>query len=212
MPDEVQTPSRRRRRNPITELIPTLNDTVTPTEVVQTQTQPLAPQESAVSSLALPEDIAITLPDIAGHAATAVGFTPNPSLPRVTDSQRVQDEVTYREQLHAAHNLRDSIRVAEAYVSAGVAATKLGRALIQYRVGIQDIRTGEVQLQKAQTKTAIATAELAQLNETLNYQNAVLPHVQQEYAHRLTEAMNKADRARLKAESYLAETDALFGS
>lgn len=206
MPDEITTPSRRRRRNPITDLIPT----ATPSEVVPTDTQPLAPQGNAVSSLALPDEIQITLPDIASHAASAVGFSPNAALPRVTDSQRVQDELTYREQLHAAHNLRDSIRVAEAYVSAGVAATKLGRALIQYRVGVQDIRTGEVQLQKSQTKTAIAQAELAQLNETLNYQNAVLPHVQQEYSHRLTEAMNKSERARLKAESYLAETDALF--
>ena len=183
---------------------------VTPTEVTP---QPLAPiQSPAVSSLNLPENIEISLPDIASLAASSVGFSPNPSLPRVTDAQRVQDELAFREMKHAADNLRDSIKVATSYVSAAVEGTKLGKALIAYRTGVEDIRTAEVGLSKAQTRTAIAQGELLHLNEKLSFVNNSLEHTRQEYAHKLTEAMNKADRARLKAESYLAETDALFSS
>jgi len=177
---------------------------VTPTTVEQN------PAPVQTSALNIPDEIVVLLPDIASSVAGAIGFTPNASLPRVTDAQRAQDEVVYREQSNAALNLRDSIKVASDYVSAGVAATKLGRALIQYKTGIADIRTAEFNLTKAQTKTAIAQAQLQEVQTVLNYHNAALPHIQAEYQHKLTEAQNKAERARLKAESFLSETAGLL--
>lgn len=202
MPEETSVRRRGRARNPIT----TSSDDIpiTPSEIV--------PNSSSIENLPinLPDEIVIQLPDFAGSAASAVGFSPNPALPRITDAQRSEDERAFREMANAAKNLKDSITVASEYVSAGIAATKLGQRLIQYKAGIADIRTALVGLQKSETKTAIAQAELAQLNETLAFQNGLLPQIQAEYQHKLTEAQGRADRARRKAESYLTETENLF--
>ena len=147
----------------------------------------------------LPNNFDVNLPDIQQFADSAIGFEPNPNLPRVTDSQREQDALVYREQANAASNLKDSIQVANKYVDAGIAATKLGKSLISYQIGLQDIRTEKVNFQKSVVKTEIAFTELSELNLKLGYQNAFLPVLEQEYQHKLTEAQSKANLANLKA-------------
>lgn len=160
--------------------------------------------------LGLPESFEVNLPDFAGHAESAIGFTPNEGLPRVTEQQRQTDALTYQEQRNAALNLKDSIQVAHAYVSAGVAATKLGRELVRYQVGVADIRTELVNLQRANVKTAIATNELASDTLTATFTANRLTHVEAEYTSKLDEHRLRADRARIKAERYEYETEQLL--
>ena len=185
---------RPRRTNPIVGEIP-----ITPTMPTATH-----------SPLKLPDVVSVELPDFQDFAESAVGFAPNAALPRVTDAEREEHALVYREQLNAAENLKDSIKVATAYVSAGVAATKLGRELVRYQIGVEDIRTAEVGLERAKTKTAIAKQELEADKLTLNYVTARLPHLESEYSHKLTEHKDRARRAQLKAEAFMHQTDNLL--
>lgn len=155
----------------------------------------------------LPQNFTINLPDLTELAENAVGFEPNPSLPRVTDSQREQDALAFREQINAAENLKDSLKVANKYVDAGILATKIGKSLIQYQIGLQDIRSVKVNYQKAVVRTEVAIGELQELNLKLGYQNAFLPLLEQEYSHRLTEAQSKAELAQRKAMAHQFEVE-----
>ena len=155
----------------------------------------------------LPQNFNVTLPNIHKFAENAIGFEPNPSLPRVTDEQRERDARTYREQMNAAANLKDSIQVANKYLDAAISATKLGKSLVTYQIGLQDIRTEKVNYQKAVLNTEIAVSERDALTLKLNHQNNLLPHLENEYRHLLTEAQAKADRAQRKAMAYQHETE-----
>lgn len=155
----------------------------------------------------LPQTFELELPEFQEFAQGAIGFSPNPDLPRVSDEQRKQDELAYREQMNAAANLKDSIQVANKYVEAGISATKLGKSLIQYHTGLQDIRTEKVNYQKATVRTEIAVTELNELQMRLGYQNALVPHLEQEYRGLLLEAQSKADRANRKALTHQHETE-----
>jgi len=155
----------------------------------------------------LPQSFEVNLPDLQEFANGAIGFEPNPDLPRISDSQREQDALTYREQMNAAANLKDSIQVANKYVDAGISATKLGKSLITYQIGLQDIRTEKVNFQKSVIRTDLAFTELSELNLKLGYQNAFLPVLEQEYQHKLTEAQSKADLAQRKAMTHQFETE-----
>ena len=155
----------------------------------------------------LPQTFEVNLPDLQEFANNAIGFEPNPDLPRISDSQREQDALTYREQMNAAANLKDSIQVANKYVDAGISATKLGKSLITYQIGLQDIRTEKVNFQKSVLRTDLAFTELSELNLKLGYQNAFLPVLEQEYQHKLTEAQSKADLAQRKAMAHQFETE-----
>ncbi|MBD1842605.1 hypothetical protein H6F89_04100 [Cyanobacteria bacterium FACHB-63] len=154
----------------------------------------------------LPQTFELKLPEIQEFAQNAIGFSPNSDLPRITDVQREQDAQAFREQLNAAANLKDSIQVANKYVEAGIAATKLGKTLIQYHVGLQDIRTEKVNYQKATVRTEIAITELNELQLRLGYQNSLVPHLEQEYHGKLLEAQSKADLANRKAMAHQHET------
>ncbi|WP_068819338.1 hypothetical protein [Phormidesmis priestleyi] len=155
----------------------------------------------------LPQSFEVNLPDLQEFANNAIGFEPNPDLPRISDSQREQDALTYREQMNAAANLKDSIQVANKYVDAGISATKLGKSLITYQIGLQDIRTEKVNFQKSVLRTDLAFTELSELNLKLGYQTAFLPVLEQEYQHKLTEAQSKADLAQRKAMAHQFETE-----
>ena len=155
----------------------------------------------------LPQGFEVNLPDLQEFANNAIGFEPNPDLPRVSDSQREQDALAYREQMNAASNLKDSIGVANKYVDAGILATKLGKSLITYQIGLQDIRTEKVNFQKSVLRTDLAFTELSELNLKLGYQTAFLPVLEQEYQHKLTEAQSKADLAQRKALAHQFETE-----
>jgi hypothetical protein len=155
----------------------------------------------------LPQNFEINLPDLQEFANNAVGFEPNPDLPRVSDLQREQDALAYREQMNAAANLKDSIQVANKYVDAAISATKLGKSLITYQIGLQDIRTEKVNFQKSVVRTDLAFTELSELNLKLGYQNVFLPVLEQEYQHKLTEAQSKADLAQRKAMAHQHETE-----
>jgi len=155
----------------------------------------------------LPQSFEVNLPDLQEFANNAIGFEPNPDLPRVSDSQREQDALAYREQMNAAANLKDSIQVANKYVDAGISATKLGKSLITYQIGLQDIRTEKANFQKSVLRTDLAFTELSELNLKLGYQNAFLPVLEQEYQHKLTEAQSKADLAQRKAMAHQFETE-----
>ena len=155
----------------------------------------------------LPQSFDVNLPDLQEFANNAIGFEPNPDLPRVSDSQREQDALAYREQMNAAANLKDSIQVANKYVDAGISATKLGKSLITYQIGLQDIRTEKVNFQKSVLRTDLAFTELSELNLKLGYQTAFLPVLEQEYQHKLTEAQSKADLAQRKAMAHQFETE-----
>jgi hypothetical protein len=155
----------------------------------------------------LPQTFEINLPDLQEFANGAIGFEPNPDLPRVSDSQREQDALAYREQMNAAANLKDSIQVANKYVDAAISATKLGKSLITHQIGLQDLRTEKVNFQKAVVRTDLAFTELSELNLKLGYQNVFLPVLEQEYQHKLTEAQSKADLAQRKAMAHQHETE-----
>lgn len=158
----------------------------------------------------LPQNFNIDLPDIQEFANGAIGFTPNPDLPRVTDQQREEDKRIFKEMGNAADNLKDAIGVSNKYVDAGIAATKLGKSLISYQIGLQDIRTEKVNFQKSVVRTEIAFTELNELNLKLGYQNNLLPHLEEEYRHKLTEARSKADLANRKAMKHEHETESKY--
>jgi len=155
----------------------------------------------------LPQNFDINLPDIHELANGAIGFEPNTNLPRVSDAQREQDALAYREQLNAASNLKDSIGVANRYLDAAISATKLGKSLITYQIGLQDIRTEKVNFQKSTVRTDIAFSELSELNLKLGYQTSALPLLETEYQHKLTEVSSKADLALRKAMAHQHETE-----
>lgn len=161
-------------------------------------------------ALQLRENFEIQLPDFQENAGLAVGYEPNNALPRVSDLQRESDALAYREQINAASNLTDSIKVATAYVSAGVQATRLGKALVQYRIGVQDIRTEMVNLDRAVVRTQVSATELQAETLHLNHNLATLPVLEQEYAHKLQEHVARAERASLKAQAFMHQTAQLF--
>lgn len=158
----------------------------------------------------LPQNFDINLPDIQELANNAVGFSPNPELPRVTDSQREQDALAYREQINAAANLQDSIKVANKYLDAAVTATKLGKSLINYQIGLQDIRTAKIEYTKAVARTDIAVTELDELRLKLGFNQSALPILEQEYRHKLTETQSKAELALRKAQAHQHQVEMQF--
>jgi hypothetical protein len=148
----------------------------------------------------LPQDFNINLPELQELASNAVGFEPNQSLPRVTDVQRERDAIAYHEQNNAALNLKDSLGVASTYLTAAIAATKIGKSLVSYQIGLQDIRTEKVNYQKAGVRTAIASTELQELNLKLEFQNGLLPELERGYQGALKDARVKAETAHRSAE------------
>jgi len=158
----------------------------------------------------LPQNFDIQLPDLQDLTQSAVGFEPNPNLPRVSDAQREQDALAYREQMNAAANLKDSIQVANKYLDAAIAATKLGKSLVTYQIGLQDIRTEKVRYQSSVLNTQIAMTDRDALGLKLAHNQSVLPVLEQEYQHLLSESQAKADRALRKAQAYAHETEMRF--
>lgn len=114
-------------------------------------------------------NINIEFPDVSQLAADTVGYSPNPDLARVSDGQREIDKQVYQEQINAAANLRDSFKVAGAYVSAGIEQTRLGGLLIGYKVGQETVRHGLIQLDRAVVKTMGEQAELDEDTRQLNH-------------------------------------------
>ena len=160
--------------------------------------------------LTLPRDFTIELPEIQEFANNAVGFAPNPDLPRVSEAQREQDALAYKEQMYAAENLTDSIRVANKYVSAAVEATVLGQTLIKYQTGLEKIRNETVKYQKAVTQTSISLGELDELRLKLNFQTSKLPILESGYNSRLQGLQVQAEIAQRETDLLMIERDNRF--
>lgn len=164
----------------------------------------------------LPENFNIdTIPDFQELANGAIGtpesgFAPNPALPRVSDQDRAEHERIFREQANAVDNLKDALKVANKYVEAAVLGTKLGKSLIQYHTGIQEIRTAKVEFAKAQTRTEIALAEHDQLRLKLGHELAMIPSIEREFANKLREQESKANRALAAAMKHEHDTAMAF--
>lgn len=160
----------------------------------------------------LPENFDIsTVPNFQELANGAIGtpetgFAPNPALPRVTDAERAEHERIFREQANAADNLKDALKVANKYVEAAVLGTRLGKSLIQYQTGIQEIRTAKVEFAKAQTRTEIALAEHDQLRLKLNHEVAMIPTIERELVNKLRLQESKANNALLAAMDHEHQT------
>ena len=94
----------------------------------------------------LPQTFEVNLPDLQEFANGAIGFEPNPDLPRVSDPQREQDALAYREQMNAAANLKDSIQVANKYVDAGICCDQTWQIpdSVPDRLARHPIRKGEL--------------------------------------------------------------------
>jgi hypothetical protein len=73
---------------------------------------------------------------------------------RVTDQQREADKTHYKELQNYGQNVIDGIKTVTVAVKAATEVTKLGQALIGYAIGVEGIRTQEVNLNIAQEKTA----------------------------------------------------------
>lgn len=207
----------RARRNPATEapspLAPSEPVQITPTQQPLPPVGTNAPNDNPYSGIALemplslPEGFSLELPDFSHLAQGAIGtaetgFAPNPELPRVTDADREVHAVVFKEQMNAAANLQDSIRVATAYVDAAVEATKLGKSVVRYQTGVEDIRTAQVKLQQAQTKTSIAREQLTGLQHELNYLTS-------ENVHRLDTFNAKLDQWRVRVQGEQLKTTEL---
>jgi len=162
--------------------------------------------------LNLPENFDFELPDFQNLAQSAIGYTPNPSLPRVTDGQRETDKQILKEQGNAADNLADSIKVSNKYLQGAIKATQLVKSTISYQIGIQDIRTEGINLQKAYVRTDLANSELAELNIKLDYQNRALPLLQEGLNHQLRELASKTELAAKKAEYQIEQTASKFNT
>ena len=116
----------------------------------------------------------------------------------------------FKEQGNAADLLGESIKVSNKYVKAAVKATQLVKSTISYQIGIQDIRTEGINLQKAYVRTDIANTELAVLNLKLNYENQALPLLQEGLNHQLRELASKTELAAKKAEYQIEHTASQF--
>lgn len=162
--------------------------------------------------LNLPENFDFELPDFQNLAQSAIGFTPNTALPQVSDGDFENRMQIFKEQGNAADLLGESIKVSNKYVKAAVKATQLVRSTISYQIGIQDIRTEGINLQKAYVRTDLATTELAALNFKLNYENQALPLLQEGLNHQLRELASKTELAAKKAEYQIEQTASKFNT
>lgn len=182
----------RTRRNPVTGTpASSAIETLDPAPIA-TNSLDIEPSGYALP-FGLPEGFDMELPNFAELASSAIGFAPNPALPRVTQSDREVHKVIYEEQRHAAANLKDSIDVAIAYVDAAVSATKLGRGVVKYQTGVEQIREAMVNLDSARVKTSIAQQNLVGLQNELTY-------VTQENVHKLEVFDAKLEQWRVKVQ------------
>ena len=160
--------------------------------------------------LNLPENFDFELPDFQNLAQSAIGYTPNTALPQVNDGDFETRKQIFKEQGNAADLYAESIKVANKYVQAAVKATQLVKSTISYQIGIQDIRTEGINLQKAYVRTDLASSELAELNIKLNYQNQALPLLQEGLNHQLRELASKTELAAKKADYQIDQTASKF--
>lgn len=163
----------------------------------------------------LPQNFDITLPDLREMASGAIGapesgFAPTDTISRTADAQREQNAQHYKEQMNTLDNLKDGIRLVNKIVSAGVEATTLGQVLMKYQIGLERMRHEGVNLQKAQTNTQIAQAELSQLTLKLGFETDKLPHLTRGYTAKLSGLQVQADMAERETERLILERDTRF--
>ncbi|MCU0548686.1 MAG: hypothetical protein MUC48_04995 [Leptolyngbya sp. Prado105] len=163
----------------------------------------------------LPQNFDINLPDFNELASDAIGspesgFAPGNRIVRTSDAAREEHAQVYREQMNTIENLTDGIKLVTKIVKAGVEATTLGQTLMKYQTGMQNIRTEGVNLQKAQTRTQIAEAELGQLQLKLGFETNKLPVLERGYAAKLQGLQVQADMAERETERLILERDTRF--
>jgi hypothetical protein len=162
--------------------------------------------------LNLPNEFEFDLPDLQQLAQGAIGsaesgYAPGTTIARTTDAKREEDARTYREQMNSIANLKDGVKLVRSIVDAGVEYTQLGRSIIKYKTGLENIRTEGYKLQKAQTNTAIAQTELQELQSKLNYHNQRLPLIERGYTAQIQALTAQAGMAERQAEMTRIEAE-----
>lgn len=168
----------------------------------------------SLSGLSLPDTLSATIPDFqkllkpsdVGDPGTfeSVGWK------RVTDAKRQQDEVAYKEFQNYAANVKDGVNTLNAMAQASVAVTKLGKTLVQYATGIQDIKTEMVNFQIAEAGTRKNQNKLAGIEQEINHLANINTSQFLDYQADLDQLNANLDRKLKKVEATKAETQLLY--
>jgi hypothetical protein len=129
---------------------------------------------------------------------------------RVTDAQRQQDEVAYKELQNYAANIKDGVNTLNAMAQASVAVTKLGKTLVQYATGIQEIKTEMVNFQIAEAGTRKNQNKLAGIEQEIDHLANINTSQSLDYQADLDQLTANLDRKLKKVEQTKAETQLLY--
>lgn len=165
--------------------------------------------------LDLPNSFDIELPNLRELSEGAIGspesgFAPGTTIARTSDDARKEHALIYREQMNTIENLKDGVRLVNNIVSTGVEYTVLGQSILKYQTGLEKMRNEGVKLQKAQTQTAISSAELEQLRLKLNFETSKLPILESGYQHKLEGLRVQADIAYRETQDAIRDRDTRY--
>jgi len=144
----------------------------------------------------LPTEPKFNLPNFSEMASSAIGYRPDPNLPRVSDQERRESEQIYREQINAAKCYQDSLTVASEFMRAAINSSKLVQTTVDYHTQLQEVRTRKVKYLESITKTDLALGSLSDQYNLLNFNNQVAERTEQDYALRLQELDHKIEEAK----------------
>lgn len=168
----------------------------------------------SLSGLNLPDALSATIPDF--QTLLNPSDVANPSSfeaagwKRVTEAQRKQDEVAYKELQNYAANVKDGINTLNSMAQASVAATKLGKTLVQYATGIQDIKSEMVSFQIAEAGTRKNQNKLAGIEQEIDHLANINTSQSLDYQADLDQLSANLDRKLKKVEATKAETQQLY--
>jgi hypothetical protein len=168
----------------------------------------------SLSGLNLPDTLSATIPDFQKLLKPSDVGDPktfeNAGWKRISDAQRQQDEIAYKELQNYAANAKDGINTLNAMAQASTAATKLGKTLVQYATGIQDIKSEMVNFQIAEAGTRKNQAKLAGVEQEIAHLVSVSSSQALDYQADLEQLTANLDRKLKKVEATKMETQQLY--
>lgn len=190
-----------------------------PLTVPEVPSAPIAKPSSnasieSLSGLKLPDTLSATIPDFQKLLKPSdvgdPGTFESAGWKRTTDAQRQQDEIAYKELQNYAANVKDGINTLNTMAQSSVAATRLGKTLVQYATGIQDIKSEMVNFQIAEAGTRKNQNKLAGIEQEIDHLANINASQSLDYQADLDQLTANLDRKLRKVEATKAETQLLY--
>ena len=177
------------------------------------ESKPTAPISSPVATSALaslPPALNISYPDISGLLCTD-WFRPSSSkVPQTSDEEKEREAKIANEQSNSIELLSMNLDNAIGLAQVAVKATRIGRLVAEYQIGLEEIRAVGVKLRGAQMATANEEKNVLLIQEKGNQLTAKLGISQTETGYltslrpiKESEWQNKLQAAQIKAQEAL---------